>query len=95
MSTTQPLSAGRAPSVISTPAAESVSTRQPISTGVASGPVISTAGAELSFPSITSPRTVAPAVTVSATPFGGSIRTLPVPSAGTRVTGLSTSRFSR
>lgn len=91
----QPVSSTSAWSVTSMPTAACPSTRQPTRLAVAFGPAISTAGAELSQPSITRSRTVAPAVTVSAVPDGGSIRTVPGPSAVTTCTGLSSTTFSR
>ncbi len=95
LATTQPRRVGRAPAVTSIPVAEWVSIRQPLSAGVACTPVTRTAGEEVSPPSTTRSRTVAAAVTVIATPDGGSIRTVPGPWAATIVTGLSSSRFSR
>ncbi len=94
LSTVQARTVGRPPPRTSIPAADRVTIRRPVSSGVPSS--TRTAGTAASCPSMCSPWTCAEARTASGTPSGGAIRTDPAdPSCPSSVTARSTTRFSR
>ncbi|CAM5745920.1 hypothetical protein SAFG77S_04519 [Streptomyces afghaniensis] len=94
LSTAQRRTVGRALPRTSIPAADRVTTRTLLSSGVPSS--TSTAGAAASWPSTCRSWTTAEARTVSGTPSTGAIRTEPGEPSGPRsVTARCTTRFSR
>ncbi len=94
LSTVQRRTVGRAPPRTSMPAADRVTIRTSISSGVPSS--TSSAGAAASWPSTCRSCTTAEARTVSGTPSTGAMRTEPGEPSGPRsVTDRWTTRFSR
>ncbi|SCD54458.1 hypothetical protein GA0115244_105619 [Streptomyces sp. DvalAA-19] len=85
---------GRAAPRTSTPAADRVTTRRSVNSGVPSS--TSSAGAAESWPSMCRSWMIAEARTVRGTPSAGAIRTEPTdPSGPRRVTARWTTKFSR